>query len=281
MKQHEENVTDAISQLTITQIEKMLTDASGLTMDSISRRICLIRREKVDEVDSGVTVSPITPSIQSRLAARFRGFARADQIRLYRFFLCVPGTRQSAGFLFEAIAQQILQGGHALQLIPMVHLAEKKKKSKSLPRWHSSHIALQNTSLETLRRNALRQKLSINVQPSHTVEYPRTGPSSISSNVFYVPEIDNEAALDSFILLGKHLYIFQFTIAANRDIKPRLMDFFEECRGVPPCEAWRFVFVIPPNQVLICPQPRNPEMRKLRLYTTAIDLSISGGTTVQ
>src|SRR6202008_4041421 len=117
-------------------------------------------------------------------------------------FSRVTHVREAAGFLFEALAQKFFGQGCYLALIPMLLVTDKKPDS--LPRWHSSHITRPNPTLEVL----------IHVQPSCTVEYLRMGPSLITPNVLYVPGLDNEEALNSFILLDDCLYIFRFTIAA-------------------------------------------------------------------
>ena len=41
-----------------------------------------------------------------------------------------------------------------------------------------------------------------------------------------VPELPNQEALDSFIVMNGIRYVFQFTIAKEHDIKPGLFDFF-------------------------------------------------------
>ena len=274
LTEHKDDVQSTISRLTAIGIEQMLNEASGLTLDSFSHKICLVRRKTIQKAHSGTVIVPITPFIKSRLASQFRKSDRADQIHLYKYFARVANTRQAAGFLFEALAQQVLEQGRDLELLPMVHLDKEEEGSTSLPQWHSSHSALPNTTLEDLRRKTLKKRLHVRIQPSCTFEYPCTGPSSIKPNVSYVPEISNEAAMDSFIVLDSFLYIFQFTIAAKHDIKPGLINFFEKCRDVPCREAWRFVFVIPPDQVLTCPQPRSLKLRELLPYTTIIDLSM-------
>jgi hypothetical protein len=66
------DLSRAIAGATPDKINDLFMDASCLNMDSTSHKICLISREKQDEVDSDVVVALITPSIQSRLANQFR-----------------------------------------------------------------------------------------------------------------------------------------------------------------------------------------------------------------
>jgi uncharacterized membrane protein len=56
-------------------------------------------------------------------------------------------------------------------------------------------------------------------------EYAKDGPlSPITPNVIYVPELTNQVALDSFIVMNDLLYIFQFTISKEHGIKLGLID---------------------------------------------------------
>jgi hypothetical protein len=65
LKSRENDVLLTISHLTVPQIEQMLLDASSLTMDLISDKIWLIRRENVHETLGRTVVMPMTPFIQS------------------------------------------------------------------------------------------------------------------------------------------------------------------------------------------------------------------------
>lgn len=156
-----------------------------------------------------------------------------------------------AGIAFEAAGQVRLQDGMDLELLPMVHLP--RSRADSLPRWYPSHLLLRNKALEQLCQGVLGCVLTIQVRPSQIVEYADDGPLSIESGVFYLPEITNQVAFDAFILLNGILYLFQLsTIAENHDIKPGLKDFLTTCPNIPDIENWRFVFIIPPKQTLMC-----------------------------
>ena len=177
---------------------------------------------------------------------------------------------------FEALAQQDLQEGTVLKLIPMVRLKPgQKNKSDSTDdekksQWYSSHLSLDNVSLEASRQEVLEQVLTINIHPSETLEFTKDGPSHIVPDVFYVPEVTNHEALDSFLLLNGCLYIFRFTIGKNHSIKPGLIRSLEKCPGVPLMKDWRFLFVIEPNLTLVCPQPWLLKMCELHLYSAVL-----------
>jgi len=145
------------------------------------------------------------------------------------------------------------------------------------PQWHSSHVSLQvhDPSLEASRQKALKQSLVIDIRPHQTVEFTDDGPSPVLPDVFYVPAATNHEALDSFILLNGHLYIFQFTVGMKHDIKPGLIHFLTPRQGVPSIGNWRFVFVIPPNLILKCPRPWRLELRQLHPYSVVVSIPAS------
>jgi hypothetical protein len=210
-----------------------------------------------------------------RLVDRVRNLQRAEQIHLYKLFAKVPGSRAIAGVFFEATAQRCLQEGVTLELIPMVKLEVAPKQNSDSrdaevkPQWHSSHIRLDNVSLEASRLNALEQKLSIYFHPNQTLKFMNR-PLHIMPNVFYVPAVANHEALDSFLLLDGCLYIFQFTIGKKHDIKPGFIRFLENCPGIPSIKDWKFVFVIEPDMTLKCPQQWHLKLRQLHLYSAAL-----------
>jgi len=271
LDEYQDILHTAIKNITAEQLQKLTHDTSSLTMDAVSHKICGISRRIPNDIRSLPMVSPITSSVRSRLANQFRFLEQSERIHLYKLFSKVPGSRATAGVFFEAAAQQHLQGGADLELVQMVRLP--KSRGGTLPRWHSGHSLIKNASLEKLRQQALRQKFTIAIRPSQTIEYHDAGLSHISQDILYVPESDNQVAIDSFIVVGDILYLFQFTIALEHDIKPGLITFLGKCQGLPPMDNWCFVFVVPPNSSLIAPQPWSLQLRKLRPYTSVIQLA--------
>ncbi|KAF8340042.1 hypothetical protein F5887DRAFT_1160464 [Amanita rubescens] len=267
-----QDLQEAITALTIDELQRVLQASRSLAMNEVSHKICLISRQDRGNMYSRAVVSPITSIIKSRLASRFRKLERGEQIRLYKYFSesKVPGSRVTAGIFFEAAAHGCFQDGVTLELLPMVRLPSSRGNNK--PRWHSSHISLPNATLEAARQQALRKPQSLNI-PEHLpiVEYTDDGPSSIESNVLYLPELTNQVALNSFILTNDLLYIFQFSVGSVHDIKPGLIDFIRKCYGPPSMDKCRFVFIHPPNHTLICPQPRRLEMQELHPCSAALD----------
>lgn len=216
-------------------------------------------------------VLPITSSIKTKLAGQIRKLQRQDQIRLYRKFEKVPGSRGLAGILFEAAAQNNLGDGIQLDLIPMVRKSGPWQAGGQ-PQWHSSHLLITDATLEEFRQEAIKALAKTLINPSQVLEYDENGLESIASNVFYVPQLTNTVALDSFILQDGYLYIFQFTVGHYHGIKNGLLKFQPRCPNLPPIEQWRFVFIIPPNLTLKCPYPRSKELQKLNPYSAVVDL---------
>ena len=219
--------------------------------------------------DVGVVydVAPIILTMQSRLANRFRTLERQEQIRLYNHFSRVRGSRGTAAIFFEAAGQRRIQDGVALEIVPMVRLPSSRRGTN--PRWYSSHVHLLNEQLEASRQEALQRKQSVCIPMFPSIEY-RDGPLTIKSGFVYVPDLTNQVALDSFVAIDGLLYLFQFTIGGEHGVKAGLIDFLSKCSGVPHKAQWRFIFILPPNLTLVCPQPRN--MRGLRLFSAVIKI---------
>ncbi|KIL64118.1 hypothetical protein M378DRAFT_11689 [Amanita muscaria Koide BX008] len=190
LAQYRNELHQAISKITADDIKKLTIEACGLTMDAVSDKICLLRRQKWDEVFSQAVVAPITDYIKTKLSNQFRKLKRAEQIRLYQFFEKRPELRRTAGIFYEAIIQSRFRKGMHLELVPMVKL-EKGEGSKTLPRWYPSHTVLCNPLLEAARQQALGQQISVEIRPKTTVEYTDEGLRSIESNIFYVPALTN------------------------------------------------------------------------------------------
>jgi hypothetical protein len=265
--QYKKDVQKAIASLKLSKLEQVVEDSSSLTMDGLSHKVCLISREDRERVYSSAALSPITSSIKSRLANHFRTLDHREQIRLYKHFSKVPDSRAMAGIFFEAAGQRCLQHGVTLHLVPMVRLPPHRKNHQ----WHTSCVFLHNTTLERSHQQALEQGQSLTIPKDLQIqEYAKDGPlSPITPNVIYVPELANQVALDSFIIMNNLLYIFQFMIDKEHSIKSGLIDFVDKYPELPSMDNWRFVFIIPPEHELICPQPQS---QKLQPYSAVINL---------
>jgi len=115
-------------------------------MDKFSHKICIIRRESLENVAGLPIVEAITPYIRSKLVYQLRILERRDQVR----FAKTSDSRALDGVAFEAAGQAMLQDGIGLALVPMMHLPSKTNDCR--PQWHSSHV-LRDAALERLRQD--------------------------------------------------------------------------------------------------------------------------------
>lgn len=270
MAQYRHALETEIKDLKTSELEKLVEDAASLTMNTVSHKICLISRQDKENVHSPAIISPMTSFIKSKLANRFRALGRHEQIRLYKHFAKVPASKGLAGIFFEAAGQRRLQDGITLEIVPVVRLSSSRRGTD--PQWYSSHSLLRNPELEASRQNALQQRQFLQIPSCSPIEYPNDGPSSIISNIIYLPELTNQVAVDSFIVINGLLYVLQFAIGGDHGIKPGLVDFIGKCPGLPSIDNWRFIFIHPPNYTLVCPQPWRLELRKLQPYSAVLDL---------
>jgi hypothetical protein len=75
-------VDDALGELTLESLRRWLHGAINMAMDTTSHKLFLVRHEDIDNVDSGVCITPITPFIQSKLAIALRDYDSRDQTKL-------------------------------------------------------------------------------------------------------------------------------------------------------------------------------------------------------
>ncbi len=251
----------------------MVSDAKLLDLEKGgSGKLGLISCTERDVVWSAHTVAPITESIKSRLARQLRIVSRNQQINLYTLFSKSSQTKKMCSTLFEAIGLCIVLEGLDITLLPMVWLPQNPN-AKSHPRWYTSHAFLTNETLEAQRQQALHLSEAIQFPPATTQEFKANEILSLCKGVFFIPVLESQEALDTFLLLHGILYILQFTIGQNHDIKPGLK-FLQKCQNIPPLEEWKFVFLIPPGTTLLCPEPNSElsGLRKLNPYLAELDL---------
>ena len=96
LEEYKQAVNAALLEITVKTIEKLIKDTSTLFMDKVSHRICLLSWGQRDNVHIPAAVALISPSIHSRLSARFRNLHRDEQIHLYKYFERVSESRKVA-----------------------------------------------------------------------------------------------------------------------------------------------------------------------------------------
>jgi hypothetical protein len=130
--------------------------------------------------------------------------------------------------------------------------------------------------LENKRRAALRKRMSLDINPQTSIEFisPKLHKKlKIKSDVYYSPAAPNQIGFDSCIVNGHFLYLFQFIVKPNHDIKD-FFDFFDKCTGLPSQEHWRFIFIRPLDiyTTLKCPFPSTDALWNLALYSAEVEM---------
>lgn len=276
---YREDLKETLDNISVEKLEELADTAKSMNMDVVSRKVCLIRRFNSSQLQFSkkVTVSPITPYVGSRIVSQLKNAQRRKLIRLYNKFIRLPSTRKMSGNVFEAWCHQVFCERISIEVIPMVREGGSKvSKKKNQPQWHTTNMKLTSKLLEDKRQHALRKGTVLDVRPETFVLYtsPKLGDKlKIKSNLYYSPEYPNEAGFDSFIIHGDILYLFQFTIKTQHDIKD-FLKFFDKCMGIPSRENWRFVFVRPLDvrATLKCPFPSTDALRELALYSAEVEM---------
>ncbi|KAI0255603.1 hypothetical protein BJV78DRAFT_1119377 [Lactifluus subvellereus] len=285
---HESDYDGVISSLTAKQLCRLVLNGTKLNLDAVSHLMFLVKREDVN-VLTQASVAPISTSVKSELLKRIQEEERGAQIRLYKSLSSVAGSGPMAGLVFESLAQAKLQTNVALELIPMVKRTSNESTDSNQggqARWHSNHEKkgdnLPGGTQTTKRRRTAAPwtKTSdrwVKISPKVTVIYQGSELKVIQPSTFYLPKSPNQVGFDSFIMEDGHLYIFQFSIASTHPIKQGIVPFFSQ-PSLPPKTKWHFIFVIPPDRKISCPQPRDPELNKLleemKLFSAELDPGI-------
>jgi hypothetical protein len=137
-------------------------------------------------------------------------------------------------------------------------------KRRNLPRWHSNHKV--NLSSQS-------GQCPIDFTPTGVVEYPGSKLEKIKPGIFYVPELTNQVAFDSFIMDAEYVYTFRFAIDLGHSIKPGIVPFF--FAALAPGKDELSVFVIPNDSEISCPQPHDPLLQglleEMELFSAELD----------
>lgn len=282
LAEHQDNFENAIQNIPKQTLHDHILNAAQLSFDDVTPTIFMVKRMDLDKV-SGMVVEPATSSVQIRLKSQIRVLQHADQVELYNSLASASGqwSRPIAGLVFETLAQLVLEHRIVLELLPMQKqfLGPQKKicwmstykyqsslHTMKTPNadlvWENEESALADVALSGLEE--AHSSVTIDFQPSSTVEYEGNSIKKINADVLYVPKSPNQVAFDSFIVFKGSLYIFQFTITSKHDIKPGLVDFFfSEHQSLPPKAKWHLIFVVPPGNTITCPQPSESNLVEL------------------
>ena len=85
--------------------------------------------------------------------------------------------------------------------------------------------------MRRLRQDAWGHRATLDVRPTDTHEYcdQEFGESDPKPNIYYIPKLTNEEALNSFIWYSDHLFVFQFTLSKEHSIDPGIVSWFTAC----------------------------------------------------
>ena len=265
-------VDKALNQVTLERLQQLTTDTDSLTMDKMSHKLCLLRREDINDVESDFLISPITEHIQYEIANRILFCSLQRQIETFQSLYSNPSSKAMAGTVFENIFHLRFRQRIFIQFMPMV----RSDKRRNL-RWHASHCAIKPSvfdaeELEKKRQVALRHCVTLEVHHPSFFVYDRLA-FALRQNVYYIPKKLNEAVFASFILKDDILYLFQFTVFEEHRINDKLILRFEECTNVPPRDKWRFILIIPDDvEALECLYPKNQGLQKLNPFSSQVSV---------
>jgi hypothetical protein len=157
---------------------------------------------------------------------------------LHRTFSFVNATRAVASLVYESLGHTLPQGGITLTLKPIV-----KSRQRKLSNWKSQGEE-QASNFVDLDDSGMSV-----IFPPNTVIIYKGRLTVVEPNHFHMPKARNQVAFDSFFKLEQVLYIFQFTIANNHDIKIGIEESLSGLLNIlPPKANWRFVFTTLPGR---------------------------------
>jgi len=246
--------------------QQLLEQGDQLSMDSLSHKICLIRRSVQRDVHNpNFTVSPISESVANMLISRLENLSESDLLGMWRQFSVFGDARGMTGLVFEAYVHQRFRREISFEASPMV----RGPRSKSS--WHASF----SLKIPVSATSSAQSIPKTTICDHETVVYYQ-GPVKlkVKTGTYYVPRSRQQVALDSFVVHGGILYIFQCTGGRKHPIRDGMVPFLNSCEGIPSVDQWRFVFVVPDDlDSFSCPASDNELIHGLNPYTARIPMS--------
>ena len=205
-----------ITDLTSQSLRRFVRAGGALNLDAESHTVFIIRRHEVDDLQRAY-IEPISAKVEMQLMTCINDLQRLERIDLYHTFVSFNATKAVAGLVYESLGHARIQEGITLTIKPMIKDQDDLETPVCFPR-------------ET------------------AITYEEGKLTSVEPNHLHVPKARSQVALDSFFKLGAFLYIFQFTVAENHDIKKGIEGSLSRLQNIlPPKANWRFVFIIPPD----------------------------------
>jgi hypothetical protein len=224
-----------VTDLTSHSLRHFVLTGGNLNLDAESHMIFIVRRIEVDDLERAY-IEPISANVEIQLMMAFNELQWLERIDLYHRFASVTATRAVAGLAYESLGHTLLQEGITLALKPM-----RRSLKRKIFHWQSQG--------EEHASNSMDQDGSVVLFPPNiAIIYEQAGLTSGEPNRLHVPKARNQVAFDYFLKLGAFLYIMQFIMANDHDIKKRMEESFAGLMNVlPPKMNWRFVFITPPD----------------------------------
>jgi hypothetical protein len=250
--------------------KKVFLDGAQMEYNVLSHKICLLWRKRGSLLGhADYTAKLISAAVEQRVAQRIEEFTTDQLLDIWNSFSKFSDARRMAGPIFEVFVHRRFKTRIDLNAMPMV------RSNNSNSRWHASF----STKLPPAAtvHGVAEQKFSLHIDVGSTFVYHTTTTQPtlhIQPNVYYILRSDQQVVLDSFILSGGYLNIFQCTISDVHSIKDGLVDFLARCSGLPAQTHWRFVFVVPDDlDSFACPASKNDVVKKFVLHTAYISMS--------
>lgn len=264
---HRDNVTREIGRLNLDSLLNYVELGQGLDM-GLSHSIILVKRTSLDNLLKR-TIEPLSLPINRRIKQQLMAKERVERLRIYLRYDRVQESSIVKGLIFESLMQLQLQEEAQLDLLPMIKVPGQRGGNA---KWISQRAS--DASSSDASSSGSPPPIHLSFKPDYTTEYKGSYPRDIDQRVFYVPSNPAQVALDSFILIGGVLYIFQMTIAPSHPIKEGIMEFLSH----PTLQEadWYFVFIVPSGLSIVCREANVAKMKlfwdNASLFTVEIDV---------
>ena len=215
--------------------------------------------------DRRFTTSFISAPVEQQVVQRLQELSEDQLLEMWTNFSKFGNARGMTRSIFEAFIHRRFRTRIDLHAQPMM------RTTRINSRWHASSSTKRPRSATVL--GVAQLVLPLQVDVGSTSVYVLNTALIIEPDIYYMPQSDQQPALDSFILHGGHLYVFQCTGGQAHKINDALVGFLATCSGLPPRTNWHFIFIIPDDLLSFsCPSSSNSVIRNLGLYTATIPM---------
>jgi hypothetical protein len=199
--------------------EKLLSDGLSLSLDSLSHKICLIRRSEQKNVKNPhFTTTPISDSVTGMLALRLEKLSEDELLEMWDKFSNFPDARGMLGSVFEAFVHRKYRKEIKFKANPMC------RGSRSNSRWYASF-----DPKKPANATSSMEPIPLTIITSHiTFVYQKDAKLKVKADTYYIPRSGQQVGLDSFIVYCGVLFIFQCTGSKSHEIKDGIIAFLQQ-----------------------------------------------------